>query len=662
MEFNYNRVNITDIETPPQCFLLCSYMVEKSETVQFLINHKQNDLYPMIKWLNANKDVPMVGWNSLNFDNQVIEWILRNYEGWYDLSGIEIAQLINREANSVIENSMYGTFHRYRESDLSFQVIDLFKIHHGDNKNRMASMSLKCMEYYLDRDIEVFDWSNDVETFTDEEIDKLVSYCRNEDVPTTYEMYLLTIGKTDNSVYKDNNQVQIRLDIMEEFGIRCMNYSNAKIGDEIIKLFYCNEKGIRYEQLPRSGLFRKTVSLRRSVPNYVSFKTKQLQDLHKEILFTTLRANETYNKKFTFFKETYKLAKGGLHSASENKQYHSDDEYVIIDADVSGYYVVTAIKRGYYPEHLGKPFLIGYTKMYERRIELKPKSKKDMKIKGIVQGLKEGGVAVFGKSSDIESWLYDKQMTLDICISGELTLLMLIESQELAGNQCIMANTDGATFIVKRNETSKFYEICNEWMKMTEYELEYTEFKSLWFSNVNNYLGVKSDSSIKKKGDAFLTEYEVYKDKSNRVIPMALEAYFTKGTNPDEFINKHDNIFDFCSREKVNRDFYLRSVDKDGREELFNKLIRQYVSKEGVKLYKMKRATCQTNAADMSEVVADAKYQTLLNRPDPSTFEYHLGNIDRDWYIQKVKDVVFKIEKGKKPKKVKINPKQTSLF
>lgn len=660
---DFNKVNICDIETPRQAFLLCSYQTENKEYVDFLISDKRNDLYPMIKWLNANKDIPMVGWNSLNFDNQVIEWILRNYEKWYDLSGLEIAKLISREADSVIENSKYGVFQRYRESDMSFKIIDLFKIHHGDNKNRMASMSLKCMEYYLDRNIDVFDWSNDNETFTDEEINKLITYCRDEDVVTTYHMYLLTIGQTDNPVYKDNNQIQIRIDIKEEFGISCMNYSNAKIGDEIIKLFYCNEKKIKYEHLPKSGLFRKQIYLSHAIPDYVKFETEQLQQLLKEIKATTLKQNEEYNKKFTFRGETYKLAKGGLHSESTNKQYHSDDEYVIIDADVSGYYIVTAIEREYYPYHLGREFLIGYTKMYNKRIELKPLSKTDKKIKGIVQGLKEGGVAVFGKSSDIESWLYDKQMTINICISGEVTLLMLIEQQELIGNQCIMANTDGATFIVKRTETDKFYQICKDWEKMTKYQLEYQEFKSLWFSNVNNYLGVKTDGGIKKKGDAFLTDYEVFKDKSNKVIPLSLEAYFIKGIEPEEFINKHDNIFDFCAREKVNRDFYLKSIDKKtGKEEMYNKLIRQYVSNEGVKLYKMKRDSCQTNAAKISEVVADELYQTMLNKPDPTTFKEHLKNVKREWYIQKAKEVIFKIEKGKKPKKTKTNPNQSSLF
>lgn len=707
---DFKRVNIVDIETPKQCFLLCAYQVQTEEKIRFIINHKQNDLYKMIKWLSDNKDIPMVGWNILGFDAQVIEYIYRNYEKWADLTGTEIAILINDEANLVIDNSKYGVFPRYREEDLSFIIIDPFKINHGDNKNRMSSMSLKCMEYYLDRNIEVFDWSNESDIFTDEEIKSLISYCENEDIPTTYEMYLLTLGETDNPAYKENNQVDIRLSIKEEFKINCMNFSDAKVGDEIVKLFYCQEKGIKYEDLPRKGLFRKNIILAKSVPDYISFQTKQLQDLLKEIKGTTLKQDEDYKKEFKFFNETFVLGRGGLHSKSENKQYHSDSEYMIADVDVASYYVKIPIERGYYPEHLGRAFLIGNKRIYDKRLELKPLSKKDKRIKGIVLGLKNGGVAVYGKSADKDSWLYDKQYTSNVCISGELSLLMIIEQQELLGNKCIMANTDGATFIVKRTEIDKFKEICQNWEKMTGYELEYTYFKSLWFSNVNNYLGVKEDGEVKKKGDTFLTQYEIFKDKSNRVIPLALEEFYTKGVKPETFVNNHKNIFDFCARGKVNRDFYIQAVtdtknikvtdaeladlgwklgktygDNDewynsqGRQDFtsdynsilkekiekeskvkFNKLIRYYVSKSGVKLYKIKRPTCKTNAAAVSEIVADNKYQMTLNKPD--NLEWHLQNIDRQYYIDKVNAIIFKIEKNKKPSQKKVDPNQISLF
>ncbi len=62
-------------------------------------------------------------------------------------------------------------------------------------------------------------------------------YCQN-DVMATYEFYKVTIGDTEHPLYKGNDQIQLRLDIEKEFDIPCINYSDSKIGDEIIKKYY----------------------------------------------------------------------------------------------------------------------------------------------------------------------------------------------------------------------------------------------------------------------------------------------------------------------------------------------------------------------------------------------------------------------------------------
>jgi hypothetical protein len=71
-------------------------------------------------------------------------------------------------------------------------------------------------------------------------------------------------------------------------------------------------------------------------------------------------------------------------------------------------------------------------------------------------------------------------MTLSTCITGELSILMLIEECELIGIKCIMANTDGATFIVPKKLRDEFNSIKEQWRIATSitltYELEEIEF------------------------------------------------------------------------------------------------------------------------------------------------------------------------------------------
>ena len=653
------RTFTCDIETIKGCFLLCAYVPEQDVWHDFFINESQNDLYPMIKFLDDHKDHYMVTYNGLSFDGQVIEYIWRTHEKWFDKSGKEICELIYKKAQDVIDDTNHGLFPPYRESELTFKQLDLFRINHYDNKNRMVS--LKRLEYELDlENIEEMAVSHTKESFTEQELAELKHYCRN-DVHATYEFYLVTTGKTEHPLYKGNDQVQLRLDIQEEFGIECLNYSDSKIGDEIIKKYYCEERGISYKDLPRKGFFRKEVKLKHCVADYVKFQTKELQAFLKEIKDTTLKQNDDFKKAIKFHGNTYSFMKGGIHSENKPEIFEADDEYMIVDWDVSSMYPATIINNERYPYHLGKEFLSGYKKMFEKRLTLKPLAKKDRKIAGIVGALKLSVNSVYGKSSDMQSWIYDRQLTMFTTINGELSLLMLIEAYELNGLHIISANTDGITARIRRSDETKMFQINQWWQEVTKYELERTDYQKLIFSTVNDYIAVKTDGSIKKKGD-FLTEFELHKNKSFKIIPLALEAYFLHEKNPEEFVHNHKNIYDFCGRAKASRDFHYEGLNKETNEiTMYNKLIRYFVSNNGLKLLKMKNPECQTNAAEMSEVHAGEWLCTVCNHLTEKD-TYHFDNINYTFYLEKINEMINKINIGKKVKKKFVDPNQISMF
>ena len=538
-----------DLETLDEMFL-CVVYVPGEHFRRWEISKWKNDIYSFVKFAQEHTPFYWIGYNNLRFDSQVVEWILRHYEEWFDKTGLEIAAMIAQKAQDVIDDSNYDVFPEYREEQLTLKQLDPFRINHFDNKNRR--ISLKRLEFEMDmEDIEEMPIPFNKKNLTREECVKIIEYCI-KDVKATYRVYLITIGETDNTLYKENNQVETRQSIEDEYGIKCLNFSNAKIGDEIIKKFYCEEKGISYSELPRKGTFRKEIFLKNCIPPYVNFQTRQLQDFLKRIKKIKLTQKQDFVESIKFADQTYTFAKGGLHNVINGKIYELTDFYDIIDVDVSGYYPATIINNSYYPSHLGKAFLPGYKKIYFKRIALKPFSKKDKKIKGIVAGLKEAGNCPYGKSSDMSSWLYDKQMTLATCITGELSLLMFIEDCELEGISCIMANTDGATFIVPKGKKARFDEIKAAWLVETTreltYELEEAYFKKLVFSSVNDYIGIKvgyeeapedkKSDYIKLKGD-FMKDFELHKNKSARIVPIALYEYYVHNIPLEATIKNH---------------------------------------------------------------------------------------------------------------------------
>jgi hypothetical protein len=646
---------IYDIETMHELFLVCIYNPETKEMHDFQVSRNINQLDGFIRFTEQHADYYWVGYNNLRFDSQVIEWVIRNHDNWHELTAIETAAKIAQKAADVIHDADYDVFPEYREEWLTLKQLDLFRVNHYDNKNRRVS--LKRLEFEMDlENIEEMPIRHDKKSLTTEEINLTIQYCHN-DVMATYEFYKVTTGDTDHPLYKGNNQIELRQDIEEEFGIPCLNYSDSKIGDEMIKKFYCQEKGIQYSDLPKKGFFRKEVKVKHCIADYITFQTPELQKFLDRISKERLTMKDDFKESLEFFGNTYTFAKGGLHTENKPEIFEADNDTVIVDWDVSSYYPAIIINNGRYPAHLGKEFLLGYKAMFDKRLELKPFAKKDKKIKGIVGALKLAVNSVYGKSSDMQNWIYDRQLTMFTTITGELSLLMLIEAYELADIHVISANTDGVTIMVKKCYIDKMDEINKWWMETTKYELERTDYQKIIFSTVNDYLAIKTDGEIKKKGD-FLTDFELHKNKSARIVPIALEAYYVHDIPVATTICNHSNIFDFCLRQKSSKDFHYEGI-ANGNKTVYNKLIRYYVSNTGEKLLKVKNENSDSTAVDMSQVEAGEWLATVCNHLTKDT---PITNVNFAYYIERAEKIISKIQLKGKKRRVVVNPNQLTLF
>ena len=295
--------------------------------------------------------------------------------------------------------------------------------------------------------------------------------------------------------------------------------------------------------------------------------------------------------------------------------------------------------------------------MFDKRLELKPLAKKDKKIAGIVGALKLAVNSVYGKSSDMQNWIYDRRLTMFTTITGELSLLMLIEQYELRGIHVISANTDGVTIMVKKEQLEIMKAINTWWMDITKYELERTDYQKITFSTVNDYLAIKTNGDVKKKGD-FLTDFELHKNHSARIVPLALEQYYVNNIPIADTITNHTNIYDFALRQKASKDFHYEGLT-DISKTVYNKLIRYYISKTGEKLLKVKNENSDSNAANISQVEAGEWVMTVCNH---LTQDHPLNNINYTYYIERAQRIIDKIQYEGRKKKVNIDKNQLSLF
>ena len=282
----------------------------------------------------------------------------------------------------------------------------------------------------------------------------------------------------------------------------------------------------------------------------------------------------------------YDFGLGGIHGTCGPGIFKSDDEGELILVDVSSYYPNLAIKNRFYPKHLSEKFCDVGDKLYQQRMQAKKDGDNQMvsAIKLALNG------ALFGKSNDEHSAMYDTAFMLNITINGQLLLCMLAEQITDAGIKIIQINTDG--ILVKVNKVNRLIldQLCNKWMELTKLKLDYDHFDLVIQRDVNNYLGLFTDGKIKYKG-TFAIDKPWEKNHSMKVVSMAVKEYFVNDIPVRDTIESHKEIFDFCISQKVGKQFNVEYHYIKGTSHIIERaqrLNRFFVSKKGGSLVKVK--------------------------------------------------------------------------
>lgn len=647
------KIAVLDIETYKAMFLVCVYLPHTEEKLEFRIDKHKNDLYAFVKFMREGDYEYAVTFNGLGFDSQVLQFILDNYEKWVDLSNLDIVAKIYQDAQNIIDNQNYNIRPKYQEKFIEFKNIDLFKIWHFDNENKRVS--LKALEFYLDMDIETLPVYHGKESLTDNETQSIIDYCW-KDVDATYALYKLTIGDIDNPLYAGKDKLQIRFDLSEELGLPCLNWNDVKIGEEWNRKDYMERTKRKFkETFPKSVRYCFGKKYREFFPKTAKFQTPEVKKFIQRV------GNEYVINKKQEFKidlgdNRISIGKGGIHSSEKGRIIRSDENFLYIQADIGSQYPNAYRKYGLYPKHLGKVANEIIGEKIVRRLEHK-RLYKETKLPKWASLAESGKFALngglYGKLKQKGSFLEDHVCQLQITMGCQLEILMIVEALVDKGFNVVSLNTDGFDTLVDRKRLDEYYEICSYYEKVIGNDeigqLEYTEFDWIVQLSVNDYLAKEPSGKLKQKGD-FCWDIEIHKNKSRRIIPIALREYFVNGVLPEETIKNHDSIFDFCILQKATRNFFYEGVDrKTGDLVTYDKLIRYYISTEGQKLYKVKREDSDSTAPDRSECEADVPYQTVFNTVVKQNMD--LYKIDYEYYIDKTYELIGKIQPEVKRKR-----------
>jgi len=619
-----------DYETLANCTVLCVEDWKTEEIKTFIVHELHNDIKELIQFLQENREYQEyhVSYNGIGFDAQISQYILKYVHTLITLSPNEFAKTIYAKAQDIIGRQNRREFQEFPEWRIQIPQIDVFKLNHWDNPAKMSG--LKWIQYSMDwYNLQEMPIHHTTEITTQDEIDIIVDYCRNDVKSTKKIMHLC------------KDQINLRKTIGNKYDMPCYNFSNTKIGSELLLKLYCERTGKDPRIIKKTGTIRNQIIMKDIVFPYISFKTEVFQQFLEKVKSTVIKNTKGGFKHSVKFKGyNFDFGTGGIHQCIKSGIYEVDDEFVIKDLDVASLYPSIAIVNKMFPAHLGVDFYNVY-KEDVVDVRLAEKAKKALGDKAIVEGFKEAANATYGNSNSHHSWLYDPQYTMQTTINGQLMIVMLVEELMLELNDAVLlqVNTDGASIKLKATDVPRYHEICSAWEAKTQLLLEFVDYKKMFIWDVNNYIGLYTNGKTKCKGRFEWEDLQnnkpshLHKNKSHLIIPKAIYNYFINDILPEQYLQDNQNIFDYCAGAKTKGgwEFIMKCiVDKEYCEVPLQKTIRYYISNTGCKIVKKSK--------DGREIQTEAKHwvQTLFNQ-----YEVHFWldyNINEKYYL----DAIYK--------------------
>lgn len=595
-------VALFDVECYRNFFLVLLKRVVDGEILRFQISpNRQLDKARLYRVLRSHK---IVGFNSASYDLPMIQLALK---------GATAAEL-KSASDEIIKYEMTPRDfaekhelprHNFNHIDL-IQVAPLkasLKIYGG----RLHCKKLQDLPIHPDAEI------------TAEQAEQIVRYCTN-DLDTT-EVLFGELG----------SQVALRERLTEEYKQDLRSRSDPQVAERIIAAEIKKIDGMT----PGRPQALEGTSYSYNIPPYVQYKLPQLQALLETIRKAKFVVggngsinlpNDLEQLLVPVMGGRYRIGIGGLHSTESSVSYVADDEFMLVDRDVTSYYPSIILNQGLYPKHLGEAFLQVYSTLVRRRIEAKKAGDKVT-----AESLKIAINGSFGKFGNKWSILYAPDLLIQVTLTGQLSLLMLIEMTEMAGIPVISANTDGILIRCPRARRDDLLNVIGEWERTTGFATEETLYRAVYAKDVNNYIAIKTDGSVKGKG-LYANPWEVqgpnifklHKNPTTTIVIEAVVALLRDGTPLEKTIRGSLDIRKFVSVRNVT------GGAKSGKEYL-GKAIRWYYSTDsGCSVINYQNSGYKVPKSDRSKPLMEL----------PSDFPF---DVNHEWYIAEAKSTLHQI-------------------
>lgn len=541
-------VYVYDIEVFQNIFHCSVKNTETNDIYKFEISERKNQLRELVKFfkqvdkyitwgdyyttnINIPANVIFCGYNNLHYDNPIINYIIE-YEDklmQYNIPTIcsSIFNLSKTITTSSEDNIDAWKHWKYQ---IWFDTFDILTMLYS-NKLRVGLKEIQVTMQYPNVQEFVCDWTKPLPL---EDFDSMIDYNIN-DIESTSELL--------NRCKKD---VDLRIAIEDEYGVRVLSKDGVNIGMKILTQKYLEKTGLTWWDIKDLRSPMSVIPLKDVILPFIKYDSpilqRVLEDMKNQIVSP---GRKGYENKFVFNNLRYSVGVGGIHSVNSPEIIIPRDDEMLIDIDVASLYPSMLIEYEFYPRHLGKEFLEVYKQIKDERIEAKHNGDK---VKNETLKLALNGLS--GNLQNEHNFCYSPFAVMQIRINGQLLLLMLAEKLTQIGCRIVQANTDGLFVLLKKDAYSKVNSICREWEQLTKLTLEEDRFKAMYQYAINDYFAITEDNKVKEKG-MFITAVKLGKGLTPKIIPKAIISFFKDGISVEDTIKNCTDIRDFLMSEKL---------------------------------------------------------------------------------------------------------------
>lgn len=573
-------VYVYDIEVFQNIFHCSVKNTETNDIYKFEISERKNQLRELVKFfkqvdkyitwgdyyttnINIPANVIFCGYNNLHYDNPIINYIIE-YEDklmQYNIPTIcsSIFNLSKTITTSSEDNIDAWKHWKYQ---IWFDTFDILTMLYS-NKLRVGLKEIQVTMQYPNVQEFVCDWTKPLPL---EDFDSMIDYNIN-DIESTSELL--------NRCKKD---VDLRITIEDEYGVRVLSKDSVNIGMKILTQKYLEKTGLTWQDIKDLRSPMSVIPLKDVILPFIKYDSPILQrvldDMKNQIVSP---GRKGYKNKFVFNNLRYSVGVGGIHSVNSPEIIIPRDDEMLIDIDVASLYPSMLIEYEFYPKHLGKEFLEVYKQIKDERIEAKHNGDK---VKNETLKLALNGLS--GNLQNEHNFCYSPFAVMQIRINGQLLLLMLAEKLTQIGCRIVQANTDGLFVLLKKDAYSKVNSICREWEQLTKLTLEEDRFKAMYQYAINDYFAITEDNKVKEKG-MFITAVKLGKGLTPKIIPKAVISFFKDGIPVEDTIKNCTDIRDFLMSEKTGKQWHVEYMNEEQQ-----RTNRFYASTNGGYLWKWK--------------------------------------------------------------------------